>query len=386
MPDLLPEWKAVADRIQLYGWKQEPGTPTLRLAYRFSHPAIIRDLMSKIGEQAGDLAEYWKYGFWLKDGQRDSQLLVRFEDTGTDEAPGAGALELKAQGRDPLGLLRELRKTILRRRIGEEPEELLTLDSTTVARSALADAIDGRVLDIGRTPVPAAGFTDFFEDRERNADEGRPPSEAPEIYPIPLTASEKPREVFLSYAWGDDTPEGKLRAQAVDGLYAALAGDGFRPAIDRDQIRPGDRISDFLRRLTHADLVVAVISDKYLRSPYCMHEVYKLWQRCQGDADGLLQRLVPVVLPEVKIGSFEERASYLEHWPDRAAKLEKLIRRRKLSPSPDSWEEVRLVREFAHHVDDILVFLQDVLMPRKLEAHLDDGFQAVRDALRQRMG
>jgi len=39
---------------------------------------------------------------------------------------------------------------------------------------------------------------------------------------------------------------------------------------------------------------------------------------------------------------------------------------------------VRQVREFAHPVDSILVFLQDVLMPRKLEAHLDDGFQAVR--------
>jgi len=37
-------------------------------------------------------------------------------------------------------------------------------------------------------------------------------------------------------------------------------------------------------------------------------------------------------------------------------------------------------------VDDILVFLQDVLMPRKLEAHLDDGFQAVREALRRRIG
>jgi len=52
--------------------------------------------------------------------------------------------------------------------------------------------------------------------------------------------------------------------------------------------------------------------------------------------------------------------------------------------SRESWEEARLILEFAHHVDDILVFLQDVLMPRKLEAHLENGFQAVRDALRRR--
>jgi internalin A len=131
---------------------------------------------------------------------------------------------------------------------------------------------------------------------------------------------------------------------------------------------------------------VAVISDKYLRSPYCMFEIYKLWQKCQGDADDLPQRLVPIVLPEVKIGNLRERVPYLEYWADQAESLEALIRNPKIRPSAESWEEVRLVREFAHHVDDILVFLQDVLMPRKLEAHLDDGFQAVRDALRRRIG
>ena len=381
-PDLLPRFEAVADRVQLY-WKEAPGTTTLRLEYRFFHPAVIRVLMSRIGWQAGDLAEYWKYGLWLKDGQRDTQLLVQFEDTSTDDAPGAGALELKAQGRDPLGLLREIRKAIPRRWIGGDPEELLTLDGTTVARSSLDTVIDeGRVLDLRRKLVSAAAFAAFFEDREFDPGEAR----AVDIDPQPLTAREKQREVFISYAWGEETPEGKTRSQAVDALTSALAEDGFLPVRDRDQIRPGERISAFIRRLTRADLIVAVISDEYLRSPYCMYEIYGLWQRCQGDAEDLLQRLVPIVLPEVKIGSFEERAPYLEHWFERAAKLEDLIRKPNLRPSSESWEEVRLVREFAHHVDGILVFLQDVLMPRKLEAHLDDGFQAVREALRRRMG
>ena len=48
-------------------------------------------------------------------------------------------------------------------------------------------------------------------------------------------------------------------------------------------------------------------------------------------------------------------------------------------------EEIRLVQEFALHVDDILLFLKDILMPRKLETHLDHGFQAVREALRRRL-
>ena len=47
-------------------------------------------------------------------------------------------------------------------------------------------------------------------------------------------------------------------------------------------MQPGDRISAFIRQLTRADFVVAVISDKYLRSPYCMYEIYKLRERGRG--------------------------------------------------------------------------------------------------------
>jgi internalin A len=207
-----------------------------------------------------------------------------------------------------------------------------------------------------------------------------------DINPQPLSPNEKPREVFISYAWGDETPEGRVRTQAVDGLYSALEKDGFRPVRDRDQMHSGERISAFIRQLTRADLVVAVISDKYLHSTHCMYEIYKLWQKCQGDADDLLQQVVPIVLPEVRIKNVRERLPYLQYWAEEAESLEALIRNPKISPSRESWEEVRLVREFAQHVDGILVFLQDVLMPRKLEVHLDDGFQAVREALQRRMG
>jgi internalin A len=239
-PDLLPRFDAVSSRVHLV-WSETANTLRLRLEYRFFHPAVIRSLMSQIGQRAGDLGEYWKYGLWFKDGRRDAQLLVQLMDTSTDEAPGTGALELNAQGSDSLGLLREIRRAILWRRIGEEPAELLTLNGTTVARSALSTVIDGRVLDLQETPVPAAAFVNFFSDREYHLDEVPADKESPgmDINPQPLNPNDKPREVFISYAWGDETPEGKIRAEAVDGLYSALEKDGFRPVRDRDQMHPG---------------------------------------------------------------------------------------------------------------------------------------------------
>ena len=49
--------------------------------------------------------------------------------------------------------------------------------------------------------------------------------------------------------------------------------------------------------------------------------------------------------------------------------------------APDCERSVRHCSD----IDDILVFLNDVLMPRQLEAHLDNDFQAVREALRRRL-
>lgn len=76
---------------------------------------------------------------------------------------------------------------------------------------------------------------------------------------------------------------------------------------------------------------------------------------------------------------------YIEHWSAQADSVKVLTSKTLLNLSPESLQEARLVRDFARHVDDILVFLNDILMPRKLEAHLDNGFQPVREALRRRM-
>ena len=85
-----------------------------------------------------------------------------------------------------------------------------------------------------------------------------------------------------------------------------------------------------MRRLTRADLVVAVISDKYLRSPYCMIEIYELLQRCQGDLDEMVERVVPVVLPGGEDFDPLERQVYADHWAAEEEKVNELERQKKL--------------------------------------------------------
>ncbi len=84
--------------------------------------------------------------------------------------------------------------------------------------------------------------------------------------------SKSGREVFISYAWGDNSPAGLERQRIVDGLVHALRNrsEPITVRLDREEMRPGDLISAFMDRLAAADRVIVVISAKYLRSEYCM--------------------------------------------------------------------------------------------------------------------
>ncbi len=132
---------------------------------------------------------------------------------------------------------------------------------------------------------------------------------------------------------------------------------------------------------------MAVISDKYLRSPYCMYEIYKIWQKYQGDTADLAQHLVPIMLPDVKIGDIQESLPYLEYWDAQAKSVEALATRvNLLRLNRETFERARAgpgIRPPCGRYPRL--FLRDVLMPRKLEAHLENDFQTVRDALRRRL-
>src|SRR5450631_2733705 len=87
--------------------------------------------------------------------------------------------------------------------------------------------------------------------------------------------ADKPK-IFVSYAWGGDSSE------AVDALCRKLEAEAWEVVRDKTAMRNGDLISEFMKRITRADVVVVVLSDKYLRSPYCMAELYGIYQRPKG--------------------------------------------------------------------------------------------------------
>ena len=78
------------------------------------------------------------------------------------------------------------------------------------------------------------------------AEDDNPTTEAADVLdfqPSPLTQST--REYYVSYAWGDDSLEGKQRSEAIETLCKRTENTDITVLRDIDQMRQGERISRF---------------------------------------------------------------------------------------------------------------------------------------------
>jgi internalin A len=190
----------------------------------------------------------------------------------------------------------------------------------------------------------------------------------------------KPR-IFVSYAWGDRSSEdARKRMEVVNRLCETLKKEGWDVIRDTKVVRFGDLISRFITRIGRADKVIAVLSDKYLHSPYCMTELYSLFQRAIGEKKGFLARIIPLVLEDAHIGTPEDRVKYAMHWKTRyenlSSKLDCL-----------GVEDVRLWQNMKKwHVDvgNMLTYVNDVLAPHGFDDIVRDEFAALRQMLSRR--
>jgi internalin A len=207
---------------------------------------------------------------------------------------------------------------------------------------------------------------------------GSPAVLAPQLVPAPVEAFDKPhREVFISYAWGDASDEGKERQRIVDELVAALRNhpQEITVRIDRDEMHPGQLISAFMDRLAAADRVIVEISDKYLRSEYCMYELFMLYQNCSKNADRFHRCIMPIILPDAKLTEgLAARLQRAFYWNNQDADLQSLLTANLQAVGPNTYRKCYLIGEFARNTSEMLEYLIDQLQPRDYDRQMAEGF------------
>ena len=183
-----------------------------------------------------------------------------------------------------------------------------------------------------------------------------------------LVITAKP-EYFVSYASGDGTPEGQVREDIVNRLCETAERNGITIARDTNALQIGDRISTFMQGLARADRrVFIVLSDKYLKSPYCMYELAEVWRNCRQDDEEFLRRIRVFTLNDARIWTPMERALCAAHWRNESEQLETLIKEHgwQILGKKDH-ERLRLMKQFEYQIGDILATVTDILQPRTFE-------------------
>lgn len=183
-------------------------------------------------------------------------------------------------------------------------------------------------------------------------------------------------EIFVSYAW-----KGESEA-FVDQLCASLAAKGYQIIRDKSAMTYKNSIKDFMDRIGRGKFIIAVVSDKYMKSEYCMYEAYRMFQ-----SPAFRERVFPIILPDADIFSFRGQAAYLKYWNSEYEALEKEYK----SIAADSptmvaplTERLRDIEATTRFINDFMAAVGDMNVLTS-QIHLDSNFSQLIDAVEARM-
>jgi internalin A len=328
-PDALPPERQVASQIQQLWRKTDTLGAAALLDYPFLHEGILRAILCHVGEKAGESAVYWDWGVCFYDLERQSTVRIRSEPADHTGNDPSGRIIVEARGGQVEYLVEHLIDSILQIKIGAEPEVHWTLGG---AKSSSQVA----------------------------SEEGKPDEAFARIAPgyPPLLAGE-PLPVYVSYAWGGESDR-------LVNDFARRLPQQFRLIQDKTTMRAGDWISRFMRDIGRAERVLVVLSEKYLKSVYCMRELLHIYHASLGERANFSERVVVLTLDDLKFSRAADRLGYARYWQEEEEKkLNGILKHLdRLSIGDADRAEQLAIKDFGYRVSDILSWISDTLMPR----------------------
>jgi hypothetical protein len=192
---------------------------------------------------------------------------------------------------------------------------------------------------------------------------------------------------YISYAWGDDTPVGKEREAIVDDLCRSFAEVGIVIGRDKNDVKPGDSIEDYGKRIAKAPVILAVISHKSLRSKWCMlYELYEAYVRCGKNYSEFRERAVALVLEDAE-ADLKAQLPLIDFWNARAEEMNTVLKAAD-SGGEESMEALRVMnkcRAMIKALPDIILAINDIAMPRGGASIRRDDFGAIRKHVQEKL-
>lgn len=188
-----------------------------------------------------------------------------------------------------------------------------------------------------------------------------------------VVISEKP-PIYISYAWGGE------REKIVDDLYQTLTEKAYNVIRDKQDLGYKGDIQKFMDLIGSGAYVIAVISDKYLKSKNCMYEMQSIYNN-----KDIQKRIFPIVLGDAGIYDPVTRADYNIYWQNEKAALQtKYDEIKDKSYTGELIRDLNNYDDFRRIIDEITKMLSNMntLTP---DMHTENNFLALMNALDQQM-
>jgi internalin A len=181
------------------------------------------------------------------------------------------------------------------------------------------------------------------------------------------------KEIFISYAWGGESE------QFVNQLDETLQAKGIKIIRDKRDLGYKGLIKAFMERIGRGKCAIAVISDKYLKSPNCMFELVQIAKNGE-----FYHRIFPIVLADAQIYKPVARLKYIKHWEDEIKELDEGMREVGAANLQGFREEIDQYTEIRNTIAELTNLLKDMntLTP---DIHSKSDFEELLNAIAQRL-
>lgn len=189
----------------------------------------------------------------------------------------------------------------------------------------------------------------------------------------PLTVDQS--RIFFSYAWNKDE-------ELIRKLYKSLKKDGFNVVQDKEDLRYKGTISNFMTEIGKANFVIVAISDKYLRSRFCMFELYEIYRNTEMNKEEFGKRLFPLRTEEIDLGNPDIRNTYVDFWEAEEKEWEKRISDNSDSITEEDAKQSQFVRRLVAEIGNILSCLSDI-NALNINQLSENDFEKIKSSIRE---
>jgi TIR domain len=182
--------------------------------------------------------------------------------------------------------------------------------------------------------------------------------------------------IYFSYAWVTEMET------IVDKLYESLKKDGFNVVRDKVNLKYKGLISNFMKDIGKSNIIIVALSDKYLKSRFCMFELFEIYRNCSMNKDEFCKKVFPIRENDINFSNPAVINQYIDFWNEEELKWQNIVKDKSEDISAEQFAQYEIVRRIANDIGNLLYFLSDI-NSLNVELLSKNDFEEIKSALRE---